>query len=256
MPLDAVYRRVGVATFRTAWDDREAWFVGFKAGNNQFNHGNLDLGSFVLDALGHRWALDLGRDDYNMPGYFERKRDGRRWTYYRMRAEGHNTLLINPGRGADQDPMAEATITAYESQPERATMTVDMTAGYAADAERVERTMTLHRPPGDTPHVTLEDRVELKRPGEVWWLMHTPAAVRVADDGQTATLTLAGESLRVSIIESKGATGASFEVLDAAPLPTSPNPKGQEKNAPVKRLAIRMRAAESLDLRIEFRTGD
>jgi len=41
-----------VMTLRGKWNDRNAWFVGFKAGDNKANHSNLDIGSFVLDALG------------------------------------------------------------------------------------------------------------------------------------------------------------------------------------------------------------
>ena len=82
---------------RSAWDDPNAVSVDFKAGDNKANHSHLDLGSFIVDALGVRWACDLGADDYNMPGYF----GGKRWTYYRLRAEGHNTLVINSGRDVE-----------------------------------------------------------------------------------------------------------------------------------------------------------
>ena len=87
------YYPADVVTLRTRWQDGEATFMGFKAGEMGASHGNLDAGSFVLDALGTRWAVDLGGDDYALPGYF----GSQRWTYYRLRAEGHNTLVINPG---------------------------------------------------------------------------------------------------------------------------------------------------------------
>jgi len=62
--LDRLFRAlVPVALFRSAWDDPDALFVGVKAGFNQVNHGHLDLGNFELDALGVRWATDLGSDD-------------------------------------------------------------------------------------------------------------------------------------------------------------------------------------------------
>ncbi|MFC1463083.1 hypothetical protein ACFLQU_05710, partial [Verrucomicrobiota bacterium] len=69
LPLDSYFPYVEVVTMRSGWDD-DALFVGFKGGDNQFNHGNLDMGSFVLDALGERWAMDPGRDGYNLPGYW------------------------------------------------------------------------------------------------------------------------------------------------------------------------------------------
>ena len=107
LPLDKYWRSVEVATMRSRWNDPQAVFVGIKAGSNAINHQHLDIGSFVLDALGQRWAVDLGGDDYNLPGYFGRQR----YDYYRLRAEGHNTLVIDPGgrsgpgtEGRDADP--------------------------------------------------------------------------------------------------------------------------------------------------------
>src|SRR5262249_44702003 len=69
-PLDRYFRGVEVATFRSAWHDPDALFVGFKAGDSKVNHSHLDLGTFVLDAMGSRWAVDLGADNYNLPGYW------------------------------------------------------------------------------------------------------------------------------------------------------------------------------------------
>ena len=88
-----------------------------------------------FDALGVRWAVDLGADNYNLPGYF----GGQRWTYYRLRAEGHNTIVVNPGRDPDQDPKAATRITKFESRPERAFAIADLTPAYARPARRVHR---------------------------------------------------------------------------------------------------------------------
>ncbi len=77
-PLDAYYKGVQVAFLRSAWEDPNAIFVGIKGGDNKANHSHLDLGSFVMDANGVRWAADLGGDNYNLPAYF----GAQRWTYY------------------------------------------------------------------------------------------------------------------------------------------------------------------------------
>jgi len=69
------------------------------------NHGQLDLGNFELDALGERWARDLGSDDYNLDGYFDRKPGGKRWNYYRNISQSHNVPLIG---GEGQDPAGRA----------------------------------------------------------------------------------------------------------------------------------------------------
>src|SRR5436309_518423 len=59
-PLDAHYRGAHLAFFRSAWRDPNALYVGFKGGDNTAGHAHADLGTFVLDALGRRWAIDFG----------------------------------------------------------------------------------------------------------------------------------------------------------------------------------------------------
>jgi len=71
MPLDSFFNQVQNATMRSAWDDPRALYAAFKGGDNQAGHNDLDLGSFVLDANGVRWAEELGADDYDLPGYFD-----------------------------------------------------------------------------------------------------------------------------------------------------------------------------------------
>jgi hypothetical protein len=61
LPKDAFFRGVDVVFMRSSWTDPNALFVGFKGGDNAANHSNLDLGTFVLDALGERWAVSCIR---------------------------------------------------------------------------------------------------------------------------------------------------------------------------------------------------
>ena len=130
LPLDKYFRNVEVATFRSRWNDPAAVCVGIEARSHAMNHEHLDIGSFVLDALGERWATDLGADNYNLPGYFGRQR----YEYYRLRAEGHNTLVIGPAAGLaagpDQDPEARCGIRRFESKPDWAFAIADLTNAY------------------------------------------------------------------------------------------------------------------------------
>ncbi|MGE3313154.1 MAG: hypothetical protein AB7O66_24580, partial [Limisphaerales bacterium] len=81
-PLDRHFRGTGIVTLRSAWPANglrpgspdPALFVGFKGGDNKANHSHLDLGTFVFDALGVRWAMDHGPENYNVPGYFGAQR--------------------------------------------------------------------------------------------------------------------------------------------------------------------------------------
>lgn len=239
LPLDKHFRRAEIVTLRSAWDDPNAVFIGFKGGDNQANHSHLDLGTFVLDALGVRWALDLGADDYNLPGYF----GGHRWTYYRLRAEGHNTLLINPGQPPDQNPRAAARILKFQSSPERAFAIADLTPAYAPDADKVHRGLALL----DRRRVLVQDEVQAPQPAEVWWFLHTRAEVKVAGDGTTATLTQEGQQLVARLL---APAGARFEVRAARPLPSSPHPEGQNENSDVRKLAVRLDAVREVRLAV------
>jgi hypothetical protein len=214
---------------RSSWDDPNAVFVAFKAGDNKVNHSHLDLGSLVLDALGERWAADLGSDDYNLPDYFGSKR----WTYYRLRAEGHNTLVLNSSKGPDQDPRAGARIARFEATPQSALAVADLTPAYAEHAERVQRGIRFL----DRRAVLIQDEVECKQPSELWWFLHTPAAATISEDGRTAGLEQRGKRLHVRLAAPRE---GRFEVFAAEPLPSSPNPAGQAGNRDVKKLAIHL----------------
>jgi hypothetical protein len=229
VPRDAYYREAEVVTMRSSWDDPDAVFVAFKAGDNKVNHSHLDLGSLVLDSLGERWAADLGSDDYNLPDYFGSKR----WTYYRLRAEGHNTLVLNPGKGPDQDPKAATRVTRFESTPQQVFAVSDLTPAYAEHAERVHRGVRFL----DRRAVLIQDEVECKQPSQLWWFLHTPAKATLSDDGRTAMLEQRGKRLLVRLA---APTDARFEVLAAEPLPSSPDPAGQKENGDVKKLSIHL----------------
>ena len=222
-PLDAHFRGVDVAFLRSAWEDPKAIFIGFKGGDNKANHSHLDLGSFVLDALGQRWAVDLGGDDYNMPGYFGNKR----WTYFRLRTESHNTLVIN---GENQNPQAAAPIVAFSSKPERAYAVADLSKAYAASARSVRRGMALL----DRQRVLVQDEIEAEKPVEVVWTMLTPANVTVTSAG--AELAIGKSGLAMRILEP---AGARFETMSANP------PKPEARNRGITKMVVRLPAKVS-----------
>lgn len=218
LPLDALFRGVNVAFFRGAWGDPAATFVGFKGGDNKANHSHLDLGNFVLDALGQRWALDLGPDDYNLPGFFGKQR----WTYYRLRTESHNTLTLD---GENQSTSGKAPITAFGSTPERAFAVADLTDGYRAKAARVQRGVALL----GRRDVLVQDELEAPQPVEVVWGFLTEAAVKI--EGPRAMLTQGGRKLEARIL---APADARFEVISANP------PKPQRQQPKVRNLTVRL----------------
>jgi hypothetical protein len=219
LPLDAVFRGVAAAFFRSGWD-RGAVFVGFKGGDSGASHSQLDLGTFVLDALGQRWAVDLGGDDYDLPGYFDFQRQ--RWTYYRNRTEGQNTLVL---AGSNQRPRAKAPLIAFDSTPERAFAVADLSAAYADEARRVWRGVALL----GRRDVLVQDELQLARRAEVAWQMHTRAEVELR--GDRALLRASDQVLEARVL---APGGARFEVRPAA----APSPQGQQPD--VRVLMVRL----------------
>ena len=198
-PLDYHFRgEADIATFRSAWNDTNAIFVGFRAGEITEHHNHLDLGSFVLDADGQRWAMDLGPDNnggtYTLPGYFDVKH-GRRWTYFRANNHSHNT--VTPG-DALQRFHSVAPITKSGSTPERAFAIADLTPAYPQEATSLHRGIALL----DRARVLVQDEYRPAQPGTpLHWLMVTRAKINLAPDARSAMLTSQGRSLRVDILE-------------------------------------------------------
>ena len=213
-PLCRYFSRHSLVTLRSAWNDPRSLYVGCKGGDNKVNHSHLDLGSFVFDALGKRWAYDLGSDSYLLPQYFHQ----RRWTYYRLRAEGHNTLVLNPGAWPDQNPCATAAIVRFSEAVPSPFAIINLSDAYSGDARLARRGFRLL----GGRQLLIQDELTCDNPADLWWFMHTVA--EVACEGPVARLTLQGERLTARILEP---VGARFETLPAKPLPSNPNPEGQ-----------------------------
>ena len=221
LPLDAVYHSAGAASMRSSWTDPDAWFVAAKGGWIGFGHSQMDLGSFILEQGGVRWFIDLGSDNYNLPGYFHSNEGDGRWAFYRNRAEGHNTLVLNPpsappAEHGDQPYDAVAPIKLKDKA-----IDIDLSEVYG---EGSRRTIKLDV---DNSRTTVVDALSLDEPGEVWWFAHTKAMIEVAEDGRSAVLRQDGNAMCVSI---HSPITAKFSVMAARPMPGSPDPAGQNPN--------------------------
>ena len=102
-PTDKIWVGQGkspVAMMRTSWTDKNGIYVGFKAGSAAVNHAHMDIGSFVMDALGERWAMDLGMQEYESLEskgikLWDKTQNGQRWEIMRYNNFYHNTLTFD-----------------------------------------------------------------------------------------------------------------------------------------------------------------
>jgi hypothetical protein len=217
-PLDAVFEGVQVAFLRSSWTDPNAIFVAVKGGDNKANHSHLDLGSFVMDAHGTRWALDFGGDDYNLPAYFGKQR----WTYYRLKTESHNTVLIDD---ENQNESAKAPIIARSFKPDLAQVRFDLKAAYPSKLARHEREVRMI----NRKQVVFADDIEAAQAIQPLWGMITDAAVKL--DGRRATLTKDGRMMRAEVLSP---ADAAFDIVSTQP------PPPQMQNSGTRKLVVRL----------------
>lgn len=245
---DRLFKGIDTAFLRTNWTDSSMVFAGLHGGKNNSNHGNLDAGTFVLDADGERWFIDLGGDSYDLPNYFGADRNN----YYRMRAEGQNTVLINPDARPDQIPTARGRMIDFVSKPKGAYAVLDLTNALSvlkvSDAKR--GMLFAH----NRRAIVLQDEISLLKPGEVWWFAHTQADIIVAPDGKSAILSQNGKQLSAVITSDQD---ARFTIMDAQKLPTSPEKHPLENsNSGIRKLAIHLENVQNVDLAVTFQMLD
>lgn len=240
--LGQAFREAEVVTLRTAWDDPNATWLAFKAGSPSFNHAQMDVGTFVFEMLGQRWAVDLGPDDYNAPGYFDTR--SKRWSFYRNRAEGHNTLVINPTKGPDQERTSLSRLLNSNFSPGRLFSIADLTPAYGSRAKSVHRGVRIS-PNGA---VLVQDEV-ISPSGPLWWFMHTAAAIEVGGNGRSASLKQGGKKLSVTL---HAPDKAKFEILPTQPFPGTSPATGQRPLKGIQKLAVMLPSAETLQLAVLF----
>ncbi|HNR33525.1 MAG TPA: heparinase II/III family protein, partial [Candidatus Hydrogenedentes bacterium] len=187
---------VPVAMLRSAWQD-DATYMGVKGGSPSANHGHMDIGSFVLDMKGVRWAVDLGMEAYHALearglDLWNRRQESERWTVFRLNNHSHNTLVID---GQLQRVEGNARITRFSDDPGRPFAVVDMTSAYEGQVDRARRGVRLM---GDA--VLIQDEVAApNRAVSIRWAMATRAEVTIAEDGG-AVLRQDGQTVSLRVL--------------------------------------------------------
>lgn len=189
-----------IVAMRSAFFDKNATYAAIKGGYNYTNHGDLDIGTFVFDSQGVRWAEELGPADYGNSGYFVGIIGGGRWKVYAKRAEGQNTLVFNPNSAfEDQYPFARASFTEFVEDKENGGKAVlDMSEAYRfAGVKSAERTFELYN---NRTSLHIRDEFTCKMTSEVYWFMHTKADIEISDP-HTAILTIGDKQMKAVLSE-------------------------------------------------------
>lgn len=246
-PLDKFYvhdNGPNLVTVRSAWED-EIYF-GMQGGLNGASHSFLSLGTFIVDALGERWATQIGQGNYRWDGYFEMA--GKRWTYYNCHTEGQNCVVLNPDEGPQQNITALAKTIDHYSSTDESYGVLDLSEAYDKSVVKYHRGAKLF---DKKTKLVVQDDIVAKEPVKNgYWFMHTDAKVFIDDDGKAALLVKNGKKMHLQIVSDF--ESAKFTYMDAKPLPTSQNPEIQQAEDYGKKLAIDLTGAENIKLAVVF----
>ncbi len=135
-----------LSVIRSDFGDAHASFMAMKGGTPHYSHGQMDVGSFILEADSVRWAVDLGSESYDKMraarlDLWNYAQNSSRWTTFRVGAEGHNILRFNNALQAVTgfgtiEPCPDSTgivggdkmdlSTLYKSQVDKVTRTIQL----------------------------------------------------------------------------------------------------------------------------------
>lgn len=251
-----------VVTMRSAWLERRATYLAAKGGFNGNSHGDLDLGTFVFDALGQRWVYDYGAENYSLPGYTHHPAGqmSQRWHYYRKRAEAHNTVVVNPGKAANKTILGEAdqlfeghgSIVDHHFGDDEAWAIADLSAAHP-DLSSWRRGWRLF---DQRRQLLVQDEIICTSSSELYSFMQTLKPVVAAADGRSVTMTVPSsggepvpDKVVVRLLEPATAT---LQILDATPLPSSPNPPGIHPNPGWHRISVHLTGVSSARIVVQL----
>lgn len=199
-PVNTVWVGQGVtpvALMRTSWTDPNAIYVGFKGGSPSESHAHMDEGSFVMEADGIRWAMDLGMQNYESLeskgiDLWNMSQSSPRWKVLRYNNKMHNTLTLS---NSLQNVKGKASIISRSADVRFMNAVADLSSLYAGKAAQVKRGIAII----NKEAVAIQD--EIKTGADtvtVRWSMVTPAHITMLNN-TTAQLDKDGKKLTFNV---------------------------------------------------------
>ncbi|WP_291100567.1 MULTISPECIES: heparinase II/III domain-containing protein [unclassified Flavobacterium] len=191
-----------MAVIRSAWNEPLASYIAIKGGTPNNSHGHMDVGSFILEANGVRWALDLGGESYDKMraaklDLWNYTQDSNRWTTFRPGPDSHNILRFNNAR---QDVSGLATISKLSEKKGVVGNVVDLTSLYKSQVEKVFRTVKMF----PDKSIVIQDEWESgEKEGEYTFQWVTGAKVSIQPYGALLEQNVKSMKLKIEVINSK-----------------------------------------------------
>lgn len=183
--------KMPVAIYRQTMPNRSPFYFAIKGGTVGSSHSHMDVGSFVLEAEGERWAVDPGMQDYaslerhGVDLWNETDPESQRWQIFRIGPQSHSILRFD---GIPQALLSTAPIV--EQGPTGCS--IDLTPLYAPRLLSVSRRVDLG------PFTfRMTDTWSAAEPTVAIWQWMTFASVET--QGSSIRLSQNGKSIRIDI---------------------------------------------------------
>lgn len=205
--------KVDVAVMRNTWEGETPTYAGIKGGSAGDTHAHMDMGSFVFMSDGVRWCYDLGAENYNLSGFWNYgtgtsknsnpEKDnyaGQRWSYYKMRGESHNVMLVDPKPYTYKDtngryyggfnPNKRAKISRFEHNDASVLATMNMNEVHASS--KVTSALRGYYFADTRQSFVVRDEIKFSSDAgttDVHWYMTTEHPAEIINDGKSVLLT-------------------------------------------------------------------
>lgn len=208
-----------VALMRSSWTTEDALFLGFKLGSPSIPHGHMDVGSFIMEADGVRWAEDPGREEYQSVekygNIWKYDQDAFRWKIFRLNSFSHNLITVD---GMQQRAEGAASLgkTSYKEDFKYAVS--ELSDMYLGQLAGLSRGVALVK----NSYVLIRDEFKaLSKETVLRWAIFTSADVNIKE--KEAELTFKGKKLTIKV---KGSGNISMKTWSAEPVNEwdAPNP--------------------------------
>lgn len=225
---DLYFRGLDAFSFRESYTDTDGLYLSAHGGAVGGYHAQADVGTYVFDLGGYRWAEDLGREDYAVQGQLPYY-----WAAYRRRPESHNCIVFDPDELSGMNDNGMETLSAYESKERGAYIVYNMQNVYRDKVSDYIRGFYVG---DDRRSFTLRDEFTTKKDSDSYWFLCTRAEPRVIDD---RTIVLRQGTVECQVkFDIQGAETAELSFGAAKPLETSPVLSGQDENKGYSRVAL------------------
>ena len=218
-----------IGIHRTSWKE-DAIFIAIKGGSPSLSHGHMDIGSFVMDADGVRWAMDLGAHNYyaleskgiNIWGV---KQNSQRWNVFRYTNLSHNTLTVN---NQLQQVDGDAKIIKSSTDENFRYTVVDISTAYKGQLKSVIRGISII----DNKYVMIRDElVNIDTTGKLRWSMVTHENIKIIDNN-SAVIRKGNKSLKFHVVSPKNVEIRTYS--------TDPPNDFEDKNPGTKMIGFEM----------------